>query len=81
MLVLGNISAAGGMVGLVGTLNNTGATLTLSPSLGFWTVRGGTIIGGTIASTGGSYLGLSNVGGTLSGVTIAAGTTVDATNC
>jgi hypothetical protein len=76
---LGNIAAAGAAVNLYGTLTNTGTTLQLAPSLGNWGLIGGTIVGGTIASTGGSELRLTYVGGTLSGVTVAAGTTIDGT--
>ena len=50
---LGNFTDAGGMVSLMGTLNNTSTTLILSPSLGAWNLRGGTIVGGTVSSTGG----------------------------
>ena len=74
---LGNLSAAGAAVQLYGTLNNTGTTLVLAPSLGNWGLIGGTIVGGTISSTGGSELKATFNGGTLSGVTVAAGTTVD----
>jgi YD repeat-containing protein len=75
---LGNFSCTGGTVNLLdATLNNAGTTLVLSPALGAWELDGGTIIGGTISSTGGSKLALTGNGGTLSGVTIAAGTTVD----
>ncbi len=77
---LGNFSASGGAVNLAGTLNNAGATLALSPAIGAWRLLGGTISGGTITSTGGSTLALTDSGGTLAGgVTVAAGTTLDGT--
>jgi pimeloyl-ACP methyl ester carboxylesterase len=77
---LGNFSATGGTVNLTGTLNNTGTTLALAPALGNWYLHGGTISGGTVASTGGSNLTLTDSGGTLAGgVTFAAGTTLDGT--
>ena len=65
---------------LTGTLNNANATFTLSPAIGTWDLDGGTISGGTITSTGGSTLALTNSGGTLAGgVTVATGTTLDGT--
>ena len=77
---LGNFSASGSTVNLVGTLNNAGATLALSPAIGAWRLLGGTIAGGTITSTGGSTLALTDSGGTLAGgVTVASGTTLDGT--
>src|SRR5208283_5985977 len=72
-------SASGATVNLTGTLNNVGTTLTLSPGLGAWRLSGGTINGGTITSTNGSTLALSDANSTLAGVTIASGTTVDGT--
>src|SRR5207245_1963539 len=45
-----------------------------------WHLAGGTISGGTITSTGGMALALTNSGGTLAGgIVIAAGVAVDAT--
>jgi hypothetical protein len=86
---LGNLSATGATVRVQGTLDNTGATLNLAPALGVWYLDGGTIKNGTIASTGGSTLALTSYfnstnineygAGGLSGVTIAAGATIDAT--
>ncbi len=68
---------SGGTVNLEGTLTNT--TLTLSPALGTWFLSGGMIVGGTISNTGNSVLTLTSSGGTLSGVTIAVGATLDGT--
>jgi hypothetical protein len=76
---LGHFNSAGGTVNLIGTLNNAGATLALAPPMGAWHLLGGTINGGTIGSASGSTLALTPSGGILSGVTIAAGTTLDAT--
>lgn len=77
---LATFSAAGGMVHLEGTLDNTGQTFTLSAALGGdWELSGGTIQGGTIASADGSKLLLTNSGGTIDGVTVAAGATLSGT--
>ena len=77
---LGSFSASGSTVNLTGTLNNANTTFTLSPAIGAWKLDGGTINGGTITSTGGSTLALTDSGGTLAGgVTIASGTTLDGT--
>ena len=58
--------ASGGAVKLTGTLNNASATLT-APSGGAYTLAGGTITGGTIAS---AALTTSSSGGTLDGATV-----------
>ncbi len=76
---LGNFSGIGGNVSLTGVLDNTSTTLLLQPSIGAWSLRGGTINGGTIQSSGGSILRLTNGGGTFAGTTVAAGVTIDAT--
>ena len=77
---LGSFSASGSTVNLTGTLNNANTTFTLSPAIGAWDLHGGTINGGTITSTGGSKLALTDSGGTLAGgVTVASGTTLDGT--
>ena len=44
-----NVQQTGGTVNLTGTLNNTGATLTLNATTGSWNLAGGTISGGTLA--------------------------------
>ena len=56
---------------LAGTLDNTGATLTLDATTGPWNLRGGTIQGGTVATGGGALLVGTTAGGTLAGVTLA----------
>jgi len=66
---LKTISAAAGTVEITtgGTLNNTGATLSVGAGSALGTIAlAGTIAGGTIADAGG---GISPAGGTLSGVT------------
>jgi RHS repeat-associated protein len=65
---------SGSIVVVAGTLNNTGATLTLNANTGTWLVGGadqgsGDITGGTVATTGGEELLL--IHGTLDGVTMA----------
>jgi RHS repeat-associated protein len=77
---LGNFTASNGTVDLDGTLDNTSATLALSPVLGIWRLRGGTIQGGTITCSGGVQLALTGSGGTLAGVTVAAGARLDGTS-
>ncbi len=77
---LGSFSASGSTVNLTGTLNNANATFTLSPAIGAWDLDSGTINSGTITSTGGSTLALTDSAGTLAGgVTVATGTTLDGT--
>ena len=72
----GNFSAAGlgtitrtgaGAVNVTGVLDNTGATLSISPSSAPWLLNGGTIRGGTIVDDG-SLIPTANAG-TLDGVT------------
>ncbi|MGE0760560.1 MAG: hypothetical protein AB7O38_26340, partial [Pirellulaceae bacterium] len=62
-----------GTTNLTGTLNNAGTTLNLAASGGWgtWTLAGGRINGGHVATSGGGELRLST--GTLDGVTLAAG--------
>ncbi len=77
---LGNFDATGSFVFIKGTLNNVGQVLELSPTRGKWHLQGGTIQGGTITSSGGAKLGLTNGGGKLTGgVTIASGVAIDGT--
>jgi hypothetical protein len=67
---LGSIASAG-TVNVTGTLTNTLNTLTLNPSTGSWRLFGGTIDGGTVATTGGAALIATTSGGTLAnGVTL-----------
>src|SRR5262249_52623209 len=65
---LGSISSSGGVVALIGTLTNTGSTLLLNAATGSWFLRGGTILGGTVATADGSALIVQR--GPLKGVTV-----------
>lgn len=67
---LGTVTSTGGAVNLTGTLNNVGNTLTLNAGTGSWNLLGGTIAGGTVATSGGSRLVATSSGGALSGVTL-----------
>ena len=51
-----NVQQTGGTVNLTGTLNNTGATLTLNATTGSWNLAGGTINGGILAFADGQTL-------------------------
>jgi hypothetical protein len=64
----GSFSRTGGTVNIVGTLNNTGNTLTLTGTTGSWDLAGGTIKGGTYVSAGGALV-FTTSGGTLDGLT------------
>ena len=66
----GSFSRTGGTVNLTGTLDNTGNTLALDSRTGGWNVFGGTIIGGTITTSGGNVLTAVNSSNTISGVTL-----------
>ena len=66
----GSFSRTGGTVNLTGTLDNTGSTLALDSRTGGWNVFGGTIIGGTITTSGGNVLTAVNSSNTISGVTL-----------
>ena len=66
----GSFSRTGGTVNVTGTLDNTGSTLALDSRTGGWNVFGGTIIGGTITTSGGNVLTAVNSSNTLSGVTL-----------
>ena len=65
----GTFVPSGGVVNLVGTLNNTGTTLALNASTESWNVVGGTIEGGTYTASGGVELVFTSSSGTLNGVT------------
>ena len=66
----GSFSRTGGTVNVTGTLDNTGSTLALDSRTGGWNVAGGTIIGGTITTSGGNVLTAVDSSNTLSGVTL-----------
>ena len=67
---VGTVGGTGGTVNLTGTLTNTGNTLTLTGTSVKWVLDGGSVVGGTIASSGGASLASTN--GTLDGVTLSA---------
>ncbi|MDB6120836.1 MAG: tandem-95 repeat protein, partial [Verrucomicrobiaceae bacterium] len=74
---LGTFNRTGGTVNLTGTLNNAAATLALTAATGSWVITGGTIVGGSITTTGGAALSVPvNNGGTLDGVTLGCDITV-----
>ena len=55
---------------VTGTLDNTGNTLALDSRTGGWNVAGGTIVGGTITTSGTNVLTAVNSSNTFSGVTL-----------
>ncbi|MCL4741384.1 MAG: hypothetical protein KJZ54_04195 [Phycisphaerales bacterium] len=61
-LGLPNFSRVGGTVNVIGTIDNTGNTLTLNAQTGTFILNGGTITAGTVALTDGSQLLFSNSG-------------------
>jgi hypothetical protein len=77
---LGNFLSPEGRINIIGTLTNTGATLTMDAAHGYLVLKaGGTVIGGTISGTA-AYPFTTNPGnvgqGTLDGVTLAGTTRV-----
>jgi hypothetical protein len=69
---LGTIEAVnGGVFKLIGPVVNTGATLTASDTTGKLEVSGGTITGGTLATSGSAEFFSVNAGTTLNNVTVA----------
>jgi hypothetical protein len=77
---LGTFNRSGGIVNLTGTLNNSGAELTLDAASGSWRLLGGTINGGTINFADGQTLVTTTTGGTLSGVTFNGDLTLSQTD-
>ena len=73
---LGSISNTGGEVDITGTLDNTEATFALTAATGSWVLDGGTILGGTITTSGGASLAIAD-DPTLDGVTLATNLSVD----
>lgn len=72
-LGLSNFLRNGGTVNITGTLDNTGETLTFNPTIGTWTLLGGTVRGGTIAFTGGAGMTFANNSGNVfDGVTVSS---------
>ena len=66
------INGSGGTVNVTGTANNAGGTLTLTPVTGNLVLSGGTILGGTLAQSGGAALNVSS--GTLNGIAVTGAT-------
>ena len=75
---IGNINRTGGTMNILGTLDNTGATLALNAATGSWQLlTGGTIKGGSITGAGGASLSLPTFNtGTVDGVTLAGDVTM-----
>jgi autotransporter-associated beta strand protein len=69
---IGAFAYTAGTVNLTGVLTNTGATLNLGSTTGLWNLNGGTIIGGIVAASSGTWLQTTNGIGTLDGVTLDA---------
>lgn len=81
---LGTIYGGNDTVSIVGTLNNSGATLDLNSTTGSWNLdHGGTIHGGTIETLDGQELDVhetdSAVGGTLDGVKLSGSMDISGT--
>ena len=68
---LGTITSAHGIIFLEGTLDNRGSTLALDDTTGSFYLLGGTILGGTVTTSGSAALLGSTNGATLAGVTLA----------
>jgi hypothetical protein len=66
---LGTFSRTDGTLNLIGTLDNTGQTLTLDATTGSCNLMGGTLLGGAYSSADGAELVFTSAGGTLDGVT------------
>jgi RHS repeat-associated protein len=64
----GTISGATGAIWIAETLNNTNSTLALTAATGTYYMVGGTILGGTVTTTGGAVLYASQYNGTLAGI-------------
>ncbi len=67
LATLGAFGRSGGTVNLTGTLTNIGTTLALNNTTGTWMLDGGTIIGGTISTSGTALL---QGEGSVNGVTL-----------
>ncbi len=74
---LGDFRRSGGTVNLTGTLDNTGGTLNLNDATGSWRLAGGTILGGTVTTTGVNQLLVTEQGGTLDGVNLETTLTIN----
>ncbi len=69
MANVGTLNRTNGTIYVNGTLTNTGTALTLNAASGSWVLQGGTILGGSVTTTGGGSLIVSG-SGTLDGVTV-----------
>ena len=67
---LGTFNRTGGMVNLVGTLDNTGTTLALNATTGSWNLSGGILENGSYTAAGGAELVGTSSGGTLNNVAV-----------
>ncbi len=67
----GVFTQTGSVMNLRGVLNNAGETLTLDTDTGSWNLKGGRVVGGTVATADGERLRLTQSGGRLYGVTVA----------
>jgi hypothetical protein len=80
---LGSFQHKGGVINVIGTLDNTNNVLNLNDTTGSFTLGGGTILGGTITVAGKGQLLVSSSTSRLSGVTfngdmtLTSGLTVD----
>ena len=70
MAGLGTFSHTGATVNLQGTLDNTGKNQVFDATTGSWVMTRGTILGGSVAFSGGAALVISPQGGKLDGVTL-----------
>lgn len=69
--------AGGSMAKLLGALDNTGATITLTSATGPLMLAGGTIKGGILTSTGGNFLANGVFTNALDAVTVAGNLVLD----
>ena len=76
---IGTFNRSGGTVRITGLLDNSASTLNLNTQTGSWQLDNGTILGGTIAQTGGARLQFASNGqnSTLDGVSIIGDLHVD----
>jgi hypothetical protein len=63
-------NTGGGVTNITGAVTNTGNSISLNASTGAWTMRGGSISGGSLLLNGGTNLLTTSSGGTLANVAI-----------
>jgi hypothetical protein len=73
---LGDMERNGGVLNLIGTLDNTGATVALNAVTGPWVLAGGTIHGGHVTFADGSLEFLTGIPGTLDGTILDSDWTI-----